>query len=115
MAADPAVFRKRRRLNGRRRASYPDCCGITYPNITSCAELERFIPLPVHEYVAPYKFAVIYAGLGDKDAAFVWLSRASQERSYLLTYLTVDERLDNLIPIRALTTYGVGSDSLERY
>src|ERR1019366_4216074 len=35
MAADPAVFRKRRRLKGRRRNSDPDCCGIIYPNITS--------------------------------------------------------------------------------
>jgi eukaryotic-like serine/threonine-protein kinase len=50
----------------------------------------------VHEYVAPYNFAVIYAGLGDKDEAFAWLNRAYQDRSYLLTYLTVDERLDNL-------------------
>ena len=50
----------------------------------------------VHEYVAPYNIAVIYAGLGEKDEAFVWLNRAYQERSYLLTYLTADERLDKL-------------------
>ena len=50
----------------------------------------------VHEYVAPYNIAVIYAGLGEKDEAFAWLNRACQERSYLLTYLTVDERLDKL-------------------
>jgi serine/threonine protein kinase/tetratricopeptide (TPR) repeat protein len=58
--------------------------------------LDHLKELSVHEYVAPYNFAVIYAGLGDKDEAFVWLNRAYQERSYLLTYLTVDERLDNL-------------------
>jgi hypothetical protein len=34
--------------------------------------------------------------LGEKDEAFAWLNRAYQERSYLLTYLTVDERLDKL-------------------
>ena len=50
----------------------------------------------VHEYVAPYNIAVIYAGLGEKDEAFVWLNRAYQERSYLLTYLMVDERLGKL-------------------
>lgn len=50
----------------------------------------------VHEYVAPYNIAVIYAGLGEKDEAFAWLDRAYQERSYLFTYLTVDERLDKL-------------------
>jgi serine/threonine-protein kinase len=58
--------------------------------------IEHLKELSVHEYVAPYNFAVIYAGLGNKDEAFVWLNRAFQERSYLLTYLTVDERLNNL-------------------
>ena len=58
--------------------------------------IDHLHELSVHEYIAPYNFAVIYAGLGDKDEAFVWLNRANQERSYLLTYLTVDERLDNL-------------------
>jgi len=52
--------------------------------------------LSIHEYVAPYNIAVIYAGLGEKDEAFAWLNHAYQERSYLLTYLTVDERLDKL-------------------
>jgi len=58
--------------------------------------IEQLRELSVHEYVAPYNIAVIYAGLGEKDEAFVWLNRAFQERSYLLTYLTVDERLNNL-------------------
>ena len=58
--------------------------------------IEHLNELSVHQYVAPYNFAVIYAGLGNKDETFVWLNRAYQERSYLLTYLTVDERLDNL-------------------
>jgi TolB-like protein/Tfp pilus assembly protein PilF len=58
--------------------------------------IEHLRELSVHEYVAPYNIAVIYAGLGNKDEAFVWLDRAYQERSYLLTYLTVDERLDKL-------------------
>jgi TolB-like protein/Tfp pilus assembly protein PilF len=58
--------------------------------------IEHLKELSIHEYVAPYNVAVIYAGLGNKDEAFVWLNRAYQERSYLTTYLTVDERLDNL-------------------
>ena len=58
--------------------------------------IEHLRELSVHEYVPPYNIAVIYAGLGEKDEAFVWLNRAYQERSYLLTYLTVDERLDKL-------------------
>ncbi len=74
--------------------------GHVYPVAGKREEAQKVIDhlkeLSVHEYVAPYNFAVIYAGLGNKDEAFVWLNRAYQERSYLLTYLTVDERLDNL-------------------
>jgi eukaryotic-like serine/threonine-protein kinase len=58
--------------------------------------IEHLREMSVHEYVPPYNIAVVYAGLGEKDEAFVWLNRAYQERSYLLTYLTVDERLDKL-------------------
>ncbi|MBV8629540.1 MAG: protein kinase, partial [Silvibacterium sp.] len=58
--------------------------------------IEHLKEMSVHAYLAPYNVAVIYAGLGNKDEAFVWLNRAFQERSYLLTYLTVDERLNNL-------------------
>jgi hypothetical protein len=37
------------------------------------------------------------AGLGDKDAAFDWLNRAYDDRSYLLAvYLNTDPRLDTL-------------------
>jgi tetratricopeptide (TPR) repeat protein len=57
--------------------------------------IDHLKELSANEYVAPYNFAVIYAGLGEKDEAFVWLNQA-YDRSYLLTYLTVDERLDNL-------------------
>jgi eukaryotic-like serine/threonine-protein kinase len=50
-----------------------------------------------HSYVSPYSSAVIYAGLGEKDQAFVWLERAYQERSYFMAvYLTTDARLDSL-------------------
>jgi hypothetical protein len=53
--------------------------------------------ISTHRYVAPYNVAVIYAGLGDKDAAFDWLNRAYNQRSYLLAaYLKTDSRLDNL-------------------
>jgi hypothetical protein len=58
--------------------------------------IERLKDASVHEYVAPYNIAVVYAGLGEKDEAFEWLNRAYQERSYLITYLMVDERLDKL-------------------
>jgi serine/threonine-protein kinase len=59
--------------------------------------LDHLNDLSTHTYVAPYNVAVIYAGLEDRDAAFDWLNRAYDARSYLLpVYLNTDARLDNL-------------------
>ncbi len=59
--------------------------------------LDYLKELSVHSYVAPYDFAVIYAGLGEKDQAVAWLNRAYAERSYYMpVYLTTDARLDGL-------------------
>jgi hypothetical protein len=63
----------------------------------ACKVLEKLKEISTQRYVAPYNVAVIYSGLGDKDAAFDWLDRAFNERSYLLgVYLNTDSRLDNL-------------------
>jgi serine/threonine protein kinase/tetratricopeptide (TPR) repeat protein len=59
--------------------------------------LDHLKELSVHSYVAPYDFAVIYAGLGEKDQAVAWLNRAYAERSYYMpVYLTTDARLDGI-------------------
>jgi Flp pilus assembly protein TadD len=59
--------------------------------------LDQLKELSAHSYVAPYTFAVIYAGLGEKGWAFALLNRAYAERSYYLAvYLTTDARLDSL-------------------
>jgi serine/threonine protein kinase/Flp pilus assembly protein TadD len=59
--------------------------------------LDHLHSLSAHSYVAPYNVAVVYAGLGDNDAAFAWLNRAYDDRSYILAiYLTTDARLDRL-------------------
>jgi tetratricopeptide (TPR) repeat protein len=39
-----------------------------------------------------------YAAIGDRDAAFVWLNRAIDERYYNVAYLNVDPLLDKLRP-----------------
>ena len=49
-----------------------------------------------HSYVSPFDIAVIYAALGDKDAAFAWLNKAVAERSTFLVYSKWDPRLDPL-------------------
>jgi serine/threonine protein kinase len=75
--------------------------GHTYAVSGDRAEANHVIDhlkdLSKQRYVAPYNVAVIYAGLGDKDAAFDWLTRAYNDRSYLLpVYLNTDNRLDTL-------------------
>jgi eukaryotic-like serine/threonine-protein kinase len=59
--------------------------------------LDHLKELSAYSYVAPFDFAVIYAGLGEKDQAMAWLNRAYTERSYYMAvYLTTDARLDGL-------------------
>jgi tetratricopeptide (TPR) repeat protein len=59
--------------------------------------LDELKDISTHRYVAPYNVAVVYSGLGNKDAAFAWLDRAYADRSYLLAeYVNTDERLDPL-------------------
>jgi eukaryotic-like serine/threonine-protein kinase len=59
--------------------------------------IDHLKALSARSYVAPYSYAIIYAGLGEKDQAFAWLERAYQERSYFMAvYLTTDARLDSL-------------------
>jgi len=59
--------------------------------------LDHLNELSAHSYVSSYSFAVIYAGLGEKEQAFAWLERAFNERSYFMAvYLPTDARLDYL-------------------
>jgi DNA-binding winged helix-turn-helix (wHTH) protein/TolB-like protein len=49
-------------------------------------------------YVPPYTLAMLHADLGEKDAAFLWLEKAYEERAELLLYLKVDPRFASLRP-----------------
>jgi tetratricopeptide (TPR) repeat protein len=51
-----------------------------------------------YEYVRMDRIALIYAGLGDRDQAFVWLEKAYEERAFNLAWLNVDPRWDSLRP-----------------
>ena len=48
------------------------------------------------KYVTPYGIALVYAGLGDKNEAFVWLNKAVEGRSHWLVWLNRDPRWDRL-------------------
>ena len=48
------------------------------------------------EYVPPFLIAFVYAGLGDKTQALVWLEKAYEERYWLMISLKTDPRWDSL-------------------
>jgi TolB-like protein/Tfp pilus assembly protein PilF len=47
-------------------------------------------------YVASSDFAIVHAGLGERDRAIAWLERAREERDSHLPHLNVDPRLADL-------------------
>jgi hypothetical protein len=46
--------------------------------------------------VSPYPIAVIYAALGETDAAFEWLDKAYVSRDSWMNYVALDPRLDRM-------------------
>ena len=58
--------------------------------------LSRLRHISTERYVSPYEFARVYAGLGDKDQAILWLQKAYAEHAVYLVWLKVDPKLDNL-------------------
>jgi tetratricopeptide (TPR) repeat protein len=51
---------------------------------------QEFRDLSSHAYVDFYTFAMIYAGLGDKDEALRLLEKAYEQRSASMPYLRID-------------------------
>jgi TolB-like protein/Tfp pilus assembly protein PilF len=59
--------------------------------------LEQLRGLSEGRFVSAYDFAIIHAGLGEKDQAFEWLERAYEERSFsLVMSLKAEPGLDQL-------------------
>ena len=52
--------------------------------------------LAAQRFVTAYGVALVYAGLGDGDAAVMWLDKAFAERSNWLVWLRLDPRFDPL-------------------
>jgi tetratricopeptide (TPR) repeat protein len=48
------------------------------------------------QYVDPDAFALIYAGLGNKDEAFEWLAKAIDDREGWVTFINAEPMLDSL-------------------
>ena len=47
-------------------------------------------------WVSPYLFALVYAGLGDRNETFRWLEKAYEVRDISLVFLTVDPKWDSV-------------------
>jgi serine/threonine-protein kinase len=47
-------------------------------------------------YVAPYDVALIFAGLGDRDRACEWLTKAYEDHAAWMIWLALDPRFDGL-------------------
>jgi TolB-like protein len=60
--------------------------------------LESLRELSNHRYIPSYHFAIVYAGLDEKDQAFAHLQDAYQERSNYLLFLKV---IDPMVPLRS--------------
>jgi serine/threonine-protein kinase len=60
--------------------------------------LDQLKEISKQRYVPAYGFAILYAGLGEKEQAFEWLERSYQDREPKLTRLKVDPLLDPLRP-----------------
>ena len=58
--------------------------------------LNKLNALKATQNVAPYRFAVVYMGLGDRERALEWLNRAYDERDILLMHLNVTPFFDPL-------------------
>ena len=58
--------------------------------------LDELKGIAKQRYIPPYNFALIYAGLGDKDQAFAWLDKAYEEHSQQLSLLKSNPLFDSL-------------------
>jgi DNA-binding winged helix-turn-helix (wHTH) protein/tetratricopeptide (TPR) repeat protein len=59
--------------------------------------IEELQELAERRYVSPYDVATVYAGMGEKEQALVWLEKAYEDRSgWLGLWLKVDPKFDGL-------------------
>lgn len=70
--------------------------GASGRTIEARAVLSEMESLSKRKFVTSYGVALVYAGVGENDAAFTWLEKAFDERSHWLVWLRLDPRWDNL-------------------
>jgi len=56
----------------------------------------RFRDVIAKRYIPPTYFGMLYAGMGDRDRAMMWLTKACAERADGLTWLAVEPMMDDI-------------------
>ena len=74
--------------------------GHVYASSGNTAEAQKILDTLFvenkQEPVSPFFFALVYAGLNDKENALKWLEKAYEEKSGSVRYLKMEPRLQNL-------------------
>ena len=74
--------------------------GYTYAVSGRRAEAQKVLGelqvLSKQRYVSPYHIAMVYSGLGERDATFLWLEKAYGDREGRLTILKFAPEFDGL-------------------
>jgi eukaryotic-like serine/threonine-protein kinase len=93
---DPALvaFREATRLNpgAFTLAALGHALAVAGHTAEARAVLTELLGRAEQQYVSPYDIATVYAGLGDADATFRWLRRATEERSMFVVHVGWDAR-----------------------
>jgi len=58
--------------------------------------LSQLKQISKQRYVSAYGFAVVYAGLSEKDQAFQWLEKSYEDHEPRITRIKVDPLVDSL-------------------
>jgi hypothetical protein len=52
--------------------------------------------LSKRRYVQPYDFAIVYAGLGNRDQALEWLEKAHADKNHQVTLINIVPEFESL-------------------
>jgi TolB-like protein/DNA-binding winged helix-turn-helix (wHTH) protein len=77
-------------------AAHGHIAGVCGQPSRALEDLRRLDGIARTRFVTSYGYALIYAGLKDKEQALLWLRKAVEERSHWLVWIRIDPRFDAL-------------------
>ena len=95
-----AEYEKALSMSSRRHSLVLAALGYTYAVAGRAKEARAVIgeleAQAKEKNVSPYRFALVYTGLGDKDMAFRWLNRAYEEQDIMMIHVNITPFSDSL-------------------